>query len=277
MRYDSIDKDEQSCTPCRYGQSRTWFRGPRRALDRPYIAFLGGTATYGKYIKTPFPALVEIATGRRCINFGCVNGGIDVFVNDPTITQICKAADLNVVQVMGANHLSNRFYTVHQRRNDRFLCASPRLRMIYPKVDFAEFAFTRHMLGHLYDLCALRFDAVVDELRKAWLARMQQMLRQIGPDTVLLWFSDTSLDDVVWSERPRHLQADPLFINASMIDRLRPLVRQVLVVTPTADALAMGAAGMRVPASQEQAAAQMLGPACHAEAANALINALSGL
>ncbi|MFN3662979.1 DUF6473 family protein [Yoonia sp.] len=277
MRYESIDKDELPCTPCRYGQSRTWFRGPRRALDRPYIAFLGGTATYGKYIETPFPALVEIATGRRCINFGCVNGGIDVFVNDPTITQICKAADLNVVQVMGANHLSNRFYTVHQRRNDRFLSASPQLRTIYPEVDFVEFAFTRHMLGYLYDLCASRFDAVVDELRKAWLARMQQMLRQIGPDTVLLWFSDTPLNDVVWSERPRHLQVDPLFINASMIDRLGPLVRQVLVVTPTADALAMGTVGMRVPASQDQAAGQMLGPACHTEAANALINALSGL
>lgn len=274
MRYDSIDTDALAYPQCRYDRSRIWFRGPRRSLDRPYISFLGGTATYGKYIETPFPALVETATNRACINFGCVNGGIDVFVNDPAMRDICQAAELNVLQVMGANNLSNRFYTVHPRRNDRFLRASPRLESIYPEVDFTEFTFTRHMLGCLHDLSALRFAAVVYELRQAWMARMQMLLRQTGPKTVLLWFSDTPLDNAPWSERPHHLQADPLFINASMINGLRPLVCNVLVVTPSAGALAQHTSGMRVPASQEPVAAQMLGPACHAEAAAALVSLL---
>ena len=56
--------------PCRYGRSRVLFRGPKRPLDGPYVAFLGGTETYGRFIETPFPALVEPALGQACINFG---------------------------------------------------------------------------------------------------------------------------------------------------------------------------------------------------------------
>ncbi|MFT6075960.1 MAG: hypothetical protein ACJAZ1_002892 [Yoonia sp.] len=37
------------------------FRGPRKRLDQPYLAFVGGTETYGKYIEEPYLALVEKA------------------------------------------------------------------------------------------------------------------------------------------------------------------------------------------------------------------------
>ena len=40
--------------PCRYGASRAVFRGPERDLSRPYVALLGGSATFGKYVATPF-------------------------------------------------------------------------------------------------------------------------------------------------------------------------------------------------------------------------------
>ena len=59
---------------------------------------------------------------------------------------------LTVVQVMGANYLSNRFYSVHPRRNDRFLRASTVMQAIFNDVDFSDFTFTRHMLGALYEL-----------------------------------------------------------------------------------------------------------------------------
>ncbi|MCO4844197.1 MAG: hypothetical protein KC439_15065, partial [Yoonia sp.] len=53
-----------------------------------------------------------------CVNFGCVNGGVDAFVNDPTIMSACHDAQITVVQVMGANFLSNRFYylELHSKR-----------------------------------------------------------------------------------------------------------------------------------------------------------------
>jgi hypothetical protein len=274
MKQETIETGDLSYAPCRYGASRMLFRGPRRRLDRPYLAFVGGTETYGKFIEKPFPVLVEKAMRQTCANFGCVNGGIDVFLNDSTIMEICNAADMTIVQIMGANHLSNRFYSVHPRRNDRFLHASTVLHAIYHDVDFSEFSFTRHMLSALHAKSLERFDIVVQELREAWIARMRNMLGQIGPRSILLWFSEEELSDKHWSERAGQLQADPLFITATMIDQLRPLVRDVVVVKPSQQALSAGTEGMFFPASHAAAASEMLGAACHVDASAALIPAI---
>ena len=83
MRQDSIDMGDLSYSPCRYGNSRILFRGPRRPLDRPYLAFIGGTETYGKFIEKPFPTLVETALRQPCVNFGCLNAGIDALPMTP--------------------------------------------------------------------------------------------------------------------------------------------------------------------------------------------------
>lgn len=271
MKQEKIENGELSYSPCRYGGSRMLFRGPRKRLDLPYLAFIGGTETYGKFIEKPFPSLVEKAMRQTCVNFGCVNGGIDAFVNDPTVMGICAEADLTVVQIMGANYLSNRFYSVHPRRNDRFLRASTVLQAIYQDVDFSEFSFTRHMLGTLHTKSVERFDTVVSELREAWLARMRNMLGQIGNRVILLWFSEDLLTDEHWADRPGQLQVDPLFITASMIDELLPLVKDVVVANPTERAVSQGSRGMYFPASQAKAASEMLGVDCHVEACAALI------
>ncbi len=271
MKQETIETGDLSYSPCRYGNSRMLFRGPRKRLDQPYLAFIGGTETYGKFIEKPFPMLVERAMRQTCVNFGCVNGGIDAFVNDPTVMGICREADMTVVQVMGANYLSNRFYSVHPRRNDRFLRASTVLQAIYNDVDFSEFSFTRHMLSALHTRSIERFDTVVKELREAWIARMQNMLAQIGERTILLWFSEDELTDQHWGDRNGQLQIDPLFITASMINELRPMVKDVVVAKPSDKAVSQGTNGMFFPASQEKTASEMLGVDCHAEASAALV------
>jgi len=274
MKQETIDRGDLSYSPCRYGSSRMLFRGPRRRLDQPYIAFIGGTETYGKFIPKPFPTLIESAMRQTCVNLGCVNGGIDAYVNDTTVMDVCANADMTVVQVMGANLLSNRFYAVHPRRNDRFLRASTVLQAIYQDVDFSDFSFIRHMLGALNTKSPDRFEIVVSELRAAWTARMKNMLGQIGPRCILLWFSEEDLSNQHWGSRIGQLQCDPLFITKSMIDELRPMVRDVVVANPTAGALAQGIAGMQYPDSQRIIASEMLGVACHAEACATLVPAL---
>lgn len=253
------------------------FRGPKRRLDRPYLAFIGGTETYGKFIAKPFPTQIEKAIGRPCVNFGCVNGGVDAFVNDPTIMTACNKADLTVVQVMGANFLSNRFYAVHPRRNDRFLRASSVLQAIYSEVDFSDFTFTRALLSELYSLSPERFEIAVSELREAWVARMRNMLGQIGPNVVLLWFGRHEMTDEDWTLHPNPLAVDPLFISAQMLEDLRPLVRDIIVSVPSAMALQHGTRGMYVPIMQSKAAAAMLGVACHAEASDHIVRKIKPL
>ena len=274
MKQETIEAELLSYSPCRYGASRMLFRGPRKRLDQPYLAFIGGTETYGKYIEKPYPALVEKAMRQTCGNFGCVNGGIDAFVNDGTVMDICAKADMTVVQIMGANLLSNRFFSVHPRRNDRFLRASTVLQAIYHDVDFSEFSFTRHMLSALHSKSIDRFETVVSELREAWLARMRRMLDQIGENVVLLWFSENEPTNEPWDELPHQMQVDPLFITKEMIDQLRPLVKGLIVAKPSKDALVRGTAGMIYPISQQRAAREMLGVDCHNEAAAVLVPAI---
>lgn len=271
MKQEKIETGDLAYSPCRYGNSRMLFRGPRKRLDMPYIAFVGGTETYGKFIDKPYPALVESAMRQTCVNFGCVNGGIDAFVSDPTVMNICHEADLTVVQVMGANYLSNRFYSVHPRRNDRFLRASTVLQAIYHDVDFSEFSFTRHMLSALHTKSLDRFETVVNELREAWVARMRNMLDQIGGRSILLWFSEDEMTDDHWAKRRNQLQVDPLFVTASMIDELRPSVKDVVVVNPSDAAVSQGTHGMFFPTTQTKAASEMLGVDCHAEVASTLV------
>ena len=87
MSFDALGAGALDYSPCRYGTSKLLFRGPQRRLDAPYVAFLGGTDTYGKFLKTPFPALVEQELGIDCINLGIPNAGIDVLAQDSFLSQ----------------------------------------------------------------------------------------------------------------------------------------------------------------------------------------------
>jgi len=45
MKHEILSDPSLSYAPCRYGLSRQFFRGTRRNLDAPYVAFIGGTET----------------------------------------------------------------------------------------------------------------------------------------------------------------------------------------------------------------------------------------
>jgi len=270
MRHDTIPQEGLSYAPCRYGSSRLLFRGPRRPLDGRYIAFVGGAETYGRFLARPFPALVEEALGEICVNFGQVNASVDAFLAEPAVTTACREATLTVVEVMGAANLSNRFYTVHPRRNDRFLRASSIMRAVFPEVDLAEICFTRHLLGHLHAMAPERFPILREELQTAWSARMRSFLERIGPRTLLLWFSPHLPSDLPWEEHPQPLLREPLFVTRRMLDSLRPLVRGVIMVQPSAGALQRRSEGLICRPQDRGAAAGLLGAAAHREAAAAL-------
>ena len=250
--------------PCRYGASRVVFRGPAKSLDVPYVAVLGGTETYGKFVSDPFPALVEAETGVQVVNLGAVNAGLDVYLNDPDILNIARRADAVVLQIVGAQNLTNRYYKVHRRRNDRFLGANPALRSLFPEVDFTEFSFTRHMLQTLSKISAERFAAVVEELRQTWLARMQQLVTEMGPNLVLLWFSPHRPPR---AERPTDLAREPLLITAEMVQRLKADVRAVVEVVSSAAALAEAGKDLSYTPLEEPMARGVPGLTAHREVA----------
>ncbi|MDP3959573.1 MAG: DUF6473 family protein [Pseudorhodobacter sp.] len=235
---------------------------------------MGGTETYGKFVPVPYPVLVEEATGVRMVNLGCVNAGLDVYVNDPAVLEIAAGAQATVVQIVGAQNLSNRFYAVHPRRNDRFLGASALLRELYPEVDFTEFHFTRHLLQSLHADSPERFKAVAAELRAAWVARMVGLLDHIPGKTVLMWLANHAPQPPSWQP---DLLADPLLIDADMIAAARAHASDYLEVVSSAGARAGRLAGLAFAPLEQPAALEVPGPAVHREVARALAVVLQRL
>lgn len=274
MTFDALGPGALDYLPCRYGASRLLFRGPRRDLNAPYVAFVGGTETYGKFIAKPFPALVEEQLGMTCVNFGLPNAGIDAFAHDPFVPGATAKGAITVLQVMGAQNMTNRFYTVHPRRNDRFVSASNLLRTIYREVDFADFHYNRHLVTELARVSPDRFATVRAELQAAWSARMRLMLKQISGRSIVLWFSDHAPQSQDATVNDGDLSGDPLFITREMMDEVRALATHVVEVVASPEACAAGTDGMVFAEMESVAAAEMLGPGAHAEAADALLQTI---
>ena len=259
--------------PCRYGGSRVLFRGPRKLLRGDYVAFLGGTETYGRFVERPFPALLEQRFGVECANFGVVNAGVDLYLNDPAVMGLAASAKVKVVQVMGAQNMSNRFYQVHPRRNDRFLRASDKLEALFPEVDFTEFHFNRHMLGRLAEVSEDRYAQILAELRTAWIARMKHVLTLLRGPVALLWFAEHPVPE----DGTVGLTGDPLFLTRPMLEALRPRVAALVEVTPSAEARLMATDGMIFNEFEACAAVGQPGPRAHEEACDQLEPVLAPL
>lgn len=253
---------------CRYGTSRVLFRGPRQKLIPPYTVFFGGTETYGRFVRDPFPAIVAKRTGLRCINMGCMNAGPDVFACDADLLAVAARADTVVLQLAGAHNLSNRFYSVHPRRNDRFLAPSALLRKLYPEVDFTEFSFTRHLLGTLEEICPARFAQVVEELQACWLKRVKLILREAGPKVILLWLSDGPPP----AEATSFSQGrDPALVDIAMVAQVAAQATTLVEVRRTPACQTDATAGMIHTEFEAAIAAETIGPAVHERIAKAIL------
>lgn len=253
--------------PCRYGGSRLAFRGPARDLSLPYLVALGGTETYGRFIARPWPELVENETGWRMVNLGQPNAGPDVWLADPAAMRVIAQASRMVIQVSGAINLSNRFYQVHPRRNDRFLRAHMPLMRLFPEVDFTRFNFTHHLMATLELMSAERFEVLVAELQATWVARMQRLIRHAGIPVTLLWMAD-------WPPPVTSGLGGPALIDVGMLDALMPAVAARVEVAFSDRARQAGLQGMAFAEMERAAASGLPGPLCHHEVAEAVAAAL---
>ncbi len=274
MTYENLGGSALDYYPCRYGNSKLLFRGPKRKLDQPYVAVIGGTETYGKFHERPYSALAEERMDHAFINLGCVNAGADVFINDQAVINICSNAVVTVVQITGAQNMSNRFYAVHPRRNDRFLRASNLLKTIYREIDFTDFNFTRHLLSALQEASADKFAMVEAELREAWVGRMKTLISKVDGRVVLLWMSDHSPEDDTASGVDG---SDPLFVGRDMIDELLPFIAGYVEIVVSEEEISAGQAGLRFSETEAPATVGMLGTIAQEKAADALQEVLASL
>ena len=250
--------------PCRYGLSKAMFRGPERDLSGPYIVALGGSPTFGKYVARPYPALLEQAIGQPVANLGGLNAGLDFYLSDPAALRVASRARVAVVQITGADALTNPFYSVHVRRNDRFVAATPALRALYPEVDFTDIHFTRHLLQVLARTDATRFETLRVTLQDTWLARMRQLMAHLPLRRVLLWLADTPPPAIATGIGQA---SGPMLINAGMLAALAPITTTLVEAVASPTARAEGLARMHVPQTEVEQARYLPPSAVHDEVA----------
>ena len=254
MRTDIRQKDALRLEPCKYGLSKLPFRGPIRPTQGRFVACLGGSDTFAKYIRKPYPDLIETATGEVCVNLGCQSAGPDVFLHDMAIQSLCHDAAATVIQVVGAANLSNAFYKVHPRRNDRFVAPTQKLTALFPEIDFAEIAFTGHLIECLRSMDNVRFDLVKQHLQRMWLRRMITLTGQCSGPVLLLWLRSPSTT------------GEPAFVTSGMLAALKGHVARVVEV----DAHTGETEGMCFAPLDALNAALTFGADVHVKAAKAL-------
>ncbi|WP_254446586.1 DUF6473 family protein [Ruegeria sp. HKCCD8929] len=260
MSYCKPGPDGPEEPVCRYGASKLLFRGPRRALDAPYVACIGGTDTFGRFVENPFPAVLDDRLGMTCVNLGSVSCGLEAMAQDPELMHMAQEAERCVIQLTGAHNLSNRLYRVHPRRNDRFLEPSEFLTRLYPEVDFTEFHFTRHLLAHLLALSDERFTEVCEELRRAWIDRMHHLLAGLEHPAVLLWLQ---YEGPLAEEQGGDLGPEPFLVDAGMVAALQDLCAVAIEIPVRASGDSDELGDMLFGTMQQPVAEHMIGPVTH--------------
>lgn len=196
MAYGIVIEEAGEVELYRFGCSKQIFRGPKPEMQDPYIAFIGGSELFGKFVLAPFPQLVARSTGQTCVNLGTPGAGPGFFLKDPVILEACSQSVTCIVQVMAAEPLSNRMYSVFPRRNMRLRKVSNVLKSLYPQLNFSQFRFVSAMIRALKKEDAEAYKVVLAEQRSAWLARMLELLEDIETTTVLLWIRPNDHDDL---------------------------------------------------------------------------------
>ena len=187
MAYGIAVEEKGGVDLYRFGRSKQVFRGPKPDLRDPYLTFIGGSESFGKFVLEPFPKLVEKRIRKTCVNLGTPGAGPGFFLKDPVVLETCSRSTRCIIQVMDVAPLSNRMYEVYPRRNMRLRCVSGVLRSLYPQVDFAEFRYVSAMVRKLKEVDRDAYKVVLAEQRSAWLARMLELLQDIETAKTLLW------------------------------------------------------------------------------------------
>jgi hypothetical protein len=252
---------------CHYGRSRLAFRGPQRPIPDRFVLCLGGYETFGRFIETPNPALLERRIGRRVLNLGLPNTGWDAYLADPWVMDMVRRAEMTILQVPGLQCHSNRYYTVHPRRNDRVIGQTPLMREVFREVDFTEFNFTRHLVGALQARAPDRFNALVRDLRAVWLSRLKSLVSAATGGTAVMWFAPHPPMD---KQEAMENNSDPWGVDKTLFAEAAALAKAALIVRISAKARALGAEGMVYSPIEAPATFGLPGPVAHQEAAEQL-------
>jgi len=237
-----------------------------------YVAYIGGTETFGRFIETPYPMLLEDQSGLSSINLGCQNAGVEAFISSPELIDICSMAKVTVIEILGAPNMSNRMYTVDPRNNNRFVRASKSFKDTFPEMDFSKFDRTDDLLNEIACKAPDKVHLVRQEIQSAWVARMRTLLDKIAGRKILLWLADHVPFSAVAGGT---ICREPLFVDRAMLNAVTSRADRLIEIVATQDEITQGYEFLYHSDLEHAEAKEMLGPVVHARVAEALLPIIS--
>jgi len=186
------------------------FRGPRPNSSE-YIACVGASQTFGRFVQTPFPQLLAEALGIETMNLGRGGTSPSFHRSDPKLLEYINRARLVIVQVLSGRSQSNSLFQIENHSDHGINLADGQ------KASADQ--FYSWLLAQDMELA----HKVVTETRDNYVSAMAQLLEAISPPKILLWFSARSPEyEESWKLPTWRLWGEfPQFVNREMVDRLR--------------------------------------------------------
>lgn len=179
------------------------FRGPEPQLaDGAFFSCLGAAQTFGCFVASPYPNLLEEQFGTTALNLGYGGAGPRFYNRHPELLEIVNRGQLAIVQIMsGRSEDNSRFESrglelLIRRSDGKQMSADAAWRSVLE----LRYAWRRFPLGKRIvrrvcrTLGAADAKRLLHETRKNWLASYSQLLGSIRVPKVLLWFSKRTPD-----------------------------------------------------------------------------------
>ncbi len=201
--------------------AHTLVRGPIPVdLAKDFIACVGGAHTLGRFVQSPYPALLQKQLDIPVLNLGHGGGKPEFYLQSEAFIDVINKAKCAVVQVMSARGSPNRFLTPTSHTHNIMKIAEGISSSKNP--IFVDAAY-----GKLLKQCQPeRVLEAINETRANWVAEMGNLLDRIQVPKILFWFSVRTPSYVERFDNPHALLGDyPELVTESMIEALKPKVQ----------------------------------------------------
>jgi hypothetical protein len=223
------------------GETGLWFRGPQpEVLDSgSYFTALGAAHTFGCFVESPYPQLLQERLGVPALNLGYSGAGPAFFARHRELLEYVNRGAFCIVQVMSARSTSNSMFdnpeglAYGKRREGGISTAEEMFEDLVTSELRRLPGGNRRLLRGLLKLTRMPIPAVrkvVKESRMNWLNSMYELLNAITVPKILFWFSTREMAYKSSYHNAGHLLGVyPHLVNRKMIDELRGMVDDTVV------------------------------------------------
>ncbi|NET27448.1 DUF6473 family protein [Okeania sp. SIO1I7] len=180
-----------------------------------YGSFIGAAQTFGRFVKYPFPELLEQVVGLHSVNLGIAGAGPRKFNSSQFLLDTINNGKYCVLQVMSGRSCKNNVFDYSQGKWEG---TSSVWNKKLQKIQIAEDAWEWYINNHTQT----EVEALVENTRENYLNEYFQLIKAIKVPIILLWFSTRKPDyEASYSQNINKLFSSyPHLVNKEMVSEI---------------------------------------------------------